>query len=308
MLQTYLILLFGVVAVSSASILIRLCDAPPLSIAAYRLVLAAAFFWIAGLLRTDSKGSGRLQRGDLFWAALSGTFLSIHFATWITSLRYTTVASSVVLVSTAPMFVALGSAWLLKERLSRLMWAGILVSTVGAVVVGGTDFGGGTDPLFGDALALAGAVAGAGYLLLGRRLRKRLGTLAYVRLVYGAAAVWLLIAALVSGSPLSGFSPRTYLLLFLIAFVPQVIGHTSFNWALRHVSAALVAATILGEPVGASLLAYFILDEPLTEARLLGGVLILTGVGVTLRGESAASVPAAEVPEEIGSAESAAGT
>jgi drug/metabolite transporter (DMT)-like permease len=304
MLRTYAILALGVIAVSFASILIRLCDAPPLSIAAYRLALAAGFFLVAGLFQRKSTEATCWRQSDLLWAALSGTFLSIHFATWITSLQFTTVASSVVLVTTAPLFVALGSALLLKEPLSRLMWMGILVSVVGAVVVGGTDFGGGTDPLLGDALALAGAVAGAGYFLVGRRLRRRLGTFTYVRLVYSAAAVWLVLAALLTGSPILGFSARTYVLLFLIAFVPQVIGHTSFNWALRHVSAALVAVTILGEPVGASLLAHFLLDEPLTSPRIVGGLLILTGVGITLRGESAGSVPAAEVPEEVEAAAS----
>lgn len=304
MLRTYLILVIGVVAVSFASILIRLCDAPSLSIAAYRLTLAALFFVLAGMFRGQTLRQSRLQRRDLYWACLSGVFLCIHFATWITSLRYTTVASSVVLVTTAPVFVALGSSFFLKERLPRVMWAGILVSVVGAIVIGGTDFGGGRDPLLGDALALAGAVAGAGYYLLGRQLRKRLETIEYVRLVYGAAAIGLLVLALAARSPLTGFSAQTYVLLFLIAFVPQVVGHTSFNWALRHVSAALVAVTILGEPVGASILAYFLLDEPLTLARAVGGSLILTGVGITLRSESAVSVPAAEVPEDLRATES----
>jgi len=306
MLHTYLILLLGVVAVSFASILIRLCEAPSLSIAAYRLTLAAGFFLLAGLLPRTPRAEVRLRRSDILWAGLSGTFLSIHFATWITSLQFTSVASSVVLVTTAPLFVALGSTLFLHERLSRTTWIGIAVSTVGAMVVGGSDFTGGSEPLLGDSLALAGAIAGAGYFLVGRRLRKRLGTLAYVRLVYSTAAVWLVAVALMSRSPLSGFTPRTYVLLFLIAFVPQVIGHTSFNWALRNVSAALVAVTILGEPVGASLLAYFLLNEALTTARILGGLLILVGVGVTLRAESASAVPAAEVPE-VELAESRAG-
>lgn len=296
MLQTYLVLLFGVIAVSFASIFIKLCSAPPLTIAAYRLVLAAGFFLVAGFVQRKRTEAVRLPRADLFWGIVSGTFLSLHFATWITSLQYTNVTSSVVLVTTAPLFVALGSAMFLKEKLSRTTWVGILVSVLGAAVVGGSDFHGGRAPLLGDALALAGAVSGAGYFLLGRRLRKRLGTVAYVRLVYSVAAVWLLVVALTSGSPLTGFSTQTYVLLFLIAFVPQVIGHTSFNWALKHVSAALVAVTILGEPVGASLLAFFLLDEPLTGARILGGLLILFGVGISLRAESAGAVPSAEVP------------
>lgn len=283
----FLVLLMGVVAVSFASILIKLCDAPSLIIAAYRLAFAALFFLAAsGVKRVHPLKT--FSRRDFAVAVFSGLFLSIHFATWITSLKYTSVASSVVLVSTAPVFVALGSFFFLKEKLSKWLVGGIALSTVGAAVLSWQDFALKRDHLTGDLLALLGAVGGAGYFLAGRDLRARIDTLAYVTVVYSTTAVCLIAVAALFGLPFFTYTPRVYLLFFLIAFLPQVIGHTSFNWALKYVSAALVAMVTLGEPIGASVLAFFLLDEELTLVQILGGVLILSGVALAIRGETRA--------------------
>jgi len=274
----------GIIAVSMASVLIKLCAAPAMVIAVYRLALAALFF-VAGSALKRRNHFARLSRSDLLWAALSGLFLALHFATWITSLEYTSVATSVVLVATSPVFVGIGGMLFLKERPGKLLLAGIVLTIAGSLVISWADFLGGHSSGVGNLLALSGAVAVAGYPLVGRRLRKHMDTLSYVTVVYSFGAVILLVWALLFRLPLAGYSREVYFLMFLIAFIPQVIGHTSFNWALQHVSAATVAVIALGEPIGAPILALFILGEKITAIQLLGGMFILIGVGFALRGE-----------------------
>jgi drug/metabolite transporter (DMT)-like permease len=281
----YVILLIGIIAVSFASILIKLCDAPAMIIASYRLGFASLFFITsAGVKKVNPFTS--FARHDFYLALLSGLFLSLHFATWITSLKYTSVASSVVLVTTSPIFVALGSTIFLKEKLSKLLMLGIGITVLGATTLSFKDFGVGTNPLLGDLLALTGALGGAGYFLIGRQLRSRIDTLDYVTVVYSATAVFLVIITQMFDYSFFGYDAKIYLLFFLIAFIPQVIGHTSFNWALKYLSAATVAVITLGEPIGATILAYFILDEKITALQALGGILILAGVAVALKGET----------------------
>lgn len=286
--RVYPALFAAVGIISFASILIKLADAPALIIAAYRL-------GIAGLLLTPfalSRQRGRLRalsRRDLGLSLLSGAFLSLHFLAWISSLQYTSVASSVVLVATNPIFVGLGSVWILKERLPRLLVGGILLSVAGGALIGSEDLRLGQGALYGDLLALLGAIAHSGYLLVGQRVRRKTDTLTYIWLVYGMAALILLSALFATHVPLSGYSPRTVLMIVLLALGPQLLGHTSYNWALRYVSAAAVAVVILGEPVGATLLANWILGEGITGPKVLGGALVLAGIYSAVRAEGRAS-------------------
>jgi len=282
----YLVIATGIVAVSFASIFIRLAEAPSLVIAASRLTIASLILTPAVLIKSKDELRA-LTRQDLLLALLSGLFLGLHFATWISSLEYTSVASSVVFVSTSPMFVGLASHFLLKERVSRQMFAGIAVSVLGGMIVGYGDFGLGARELFGDFLAIVGAVAISGYLLVGRRLRRHLSLLSYIFLVYATAAVFLIVLCLVTGHTFSGYPRQTYLMFFLLAAVPQIIGHSSYNWALKYLPATLVGVATLGEPIGSTILAYFILTETPTLAKIGGGVLILTGIYVSSRAESA---------------------
>jgi drug/metabolite transporter (DMT)-like permease len=272
------VLCAGIAAVSTAAVLIRLADAPPLVIAAYRLGIASAI-----LVPVELAASGRLPaRVELGWCALAGFFLAVHFAAWITSLSFTSVASSVVLVTLNPIFVGLLSRWFLRERLSRRTVAGIAVGVTGAALVGWGDFGAGPAPLLGDALALLGALAASAYLLTGRAARRRLGIRTYSTWAYAAAALLLLGAALGAGLPLHPYPAATLGAMALLALVPQLIGHTALNWALAHLSAATVAVVILGEPIGASILAYWILGELPSLSTLAGGGLILAGIGLAL--------------------------
>lgn len=282
MTRQYAVLALGVISVSFAAIFIRLAEAPPLVIAAYRLCLASLVVAPTAWIRSRQELRG-LSRKDVLLAVLSGGFLALHFGLWIASLSYTSVASSVVLVTANPIFVAIASYLLFRERVGRQAILGIVVCLVGAVLIGYGNWRLGPQPLLGGVLALLGALAVAGYLLIGRRLRQNIGILSYTALTYSSAAVLLLVAALAFGHPLFGYSSTTYLVLVLLAVVPQLIGHTSLNWSLRFVSATLVTIAVLGEPVLATVLAFAILDEVPTLTEIIGGTLILSGIFVAFR-------------------------
>ena len=285
--RPYLVISIGIVAVSFASIFIRLAEAPSLVIAASRLTIASLILSPAVLIKSKHELRS-LTRGDLSLAILSGLFLGVHVAAWISSLEYTSVASSVVFVSTSPMFVGLASHFLLKERVSRRMFVGIAVSVLGGMIIGYGDFGLGARELFGDFLAILGAVAVSVYLLVGKKLRRHLSLLSYISLVYATAAAFLIAVCLIAGHTFSGYSPQTYLMFVLLAAVPQIIGHSSYNWALKYLPATFVGVATLGEPIGSTILAYFILTEIPTLAKIGGGVLILAGIYISSRAESTA--------------------
>jgi drug/metabolite transporter (DMT)-like permease len=288
----------AILAVSTASILIRLAqkDAPSITIAALRLTIAAIILAPIALTRHGSELRA-LRRREVLWAAASGAFLALHFATWITSLEYTTVASSVVLVSTGPLWVALLSALVLRERMKGMaIWGLALAITGGIVIAGGeactwsaglhcsrVDALGDGHALWGNFLALAGAWAVSGYLVIGRHLRTSLSLVPYIFLVYGFAAIGLLAGALVTGGLRLALPPSTYAWIILLAIVPQLIGHSTYNWALAYLPAAFVAVTTLGEPVGSAILAYLILHERPGGFVLVGALLIMAGIYLSTR-------------------------
>jgi drug/metabolite transporter (DMT)-like permease len=286
-------LLIAILAVSTASIFIRYAqnDAPSLAIAALRLTFASVMLAPVALTRYRSQLLA-LTRSEIILGLLSGLFLSLHFATWISSLEFTTIASSVVFVSTGPLWVALLSPVFLNERLSPGAFMGLALALLGGVIIGfsgacGWDHGL-TCPnlnqvlhghaIWGDALALTGALAVTGYLIIGRHLRQKMPLIPYIFLVYSFAAIGLLIAMFAAGESPVGYPRVTYLWLFLLALIPQIIGHSTYNWALRFLPAAFVAVTTLGEPIGSATLAYFLLGEQPSMAILLGGSLILIGI------------------------------
>ncbi len=279
-----LVLPVGLVAISFASIFIKWCDAPSLIIAAYRLSLATLILLLFSLPQTVRE-LRRLTRREILPSLLAGFFLSLHFALWITSLEYTSVASSVLFVTTNPIFVALASIFLLKERVSLILFLSISLAVLGGIVIGWGDLGKGAGHLYGDILALLGAVMATGYLLVGRRVRQKVSLWSYITLVYGVAAILLIFFALLSRAPFFVYSPKTYLLFFLLAVIPQLIGHTSLNWALKFFSATLVAVFILGEPIGASVLAYLLLSEAVGPNLIWGGTLVLAGIYLSAREE-----------------------
>ncbi|MDY6876331.1 MAG: DMT family transporter [Chloroflexota bacterium] len=276
----------GVLTVSTAAILIRLAqaEAHSLVIAAWRLTLATLVLTPIALATCRSE-LRTLTRREWISVLVSGLLLALHFATWITSLAYTSVAASVVLVSTNPLFVGLASHLLLRERLSRGMTIALVIATAGSALIGLGDLGMGIHQLWGDVLALLGAMAVAGYFLIGRRLRKRLSLLAYVFPVYGTAALVLMAVMLVAGLPALPQRPQTWLWLLLMALGPQILGHSSLNWALRYLSATYVTIATLGEPIGSALLAWWLLGEQPSPWAVAGGGLILAGLVVASQTE-----------------------
>jgi drug/metabolite transporter (DMT)-like permease len=286
----------GIAAVSSASILIRFAQServPSLVIAAARLTLATLILVPLALTRSHDEYR-RLTRGDQRLAVLSGIFLALHFAMWITSLEYTTVASSTVIVSSSPLFVAVASWLILREKISHEIAIGLIVALVGGVIVGLTDTGGTTrNALLGDTLALGGAITVAGYLLIGRRLRAKLSIVPYTAAVYGTAAVIMLLIVAVAGQSFTGYQPVAYVWLVLLALGPQLIGHSSFNWALAHLPTTFVAVATLGEPIGSTVLAYIILSETPSPLKLVGAALILAGIVIAAYRTNAQSTQSA---------------
>ena len=282
MKRQYLVLTIGVISVSFAAIFVRLADAPPLVIATYRLCLASLIIIPVAWMHSRSE-LRHLSRRTTMMALLSGAFLALHFGLWIASLSYTSVATSVMLVTTSPIFVAIASYFLFQEKLSKQTIVGIVISLIGSVLIGFGNWKLGTNPLFGGILAFLGALAVAGYLLIGRKLRRSIGFLSYASLVYSSAAVLLLLSTLAFGYRLVGYSPTTYAMLALLAVVPQLIGHSAFNWSLRFVPATLITIAILGEPVGATILASLILKEIPTLSEIGGGILILAGICIAFR-------------------------
>lgn len=280
--RLYGVLLMGVVAVSFGAILVRLCEAPSLVVATYRLAIASLIVAPVGLVLRRGEVTA-LSRGDILWAALSGMFLTLHFVFWIASLEYTTVASSVVFVSTSPVFVGIASHFLTRDKLSLTMFAGIGLALLGGIVIGWNDLELGGQALRGDLLAIVGAGMVGGYFMAGRKLRPTTSLLAYVTVVYSIAALGALALSVLAKQELAGYSAQTYVMLLLLAMGPQLIGHSSLNWSLRHLPAAAVGVVTLGEPVGSTVLACFLLSEVPTPLKMAGGGLILAGIYLSLK-------------------------
>jgi drug/metabolite transporter (DMT)-like permease len=301
LIPPFVAILFGILAVSTASIFIRFAqeEVPSLVIAAWRLTVASLILIPIALSRHKRELLELSQQG-LLLALLSGVFLALHFATWITSLEYTTVASSVVLVSTIPLWVALLSPFTIKEPIRLTVFIGLIFTLLGVVVVAISDTcsvttSGVSCPnlanfmhgraFLGDVLAVCGAIAGASYLLIGRKLRANISLVSYITLVYGMAAIVLIIIMFSAGLKPFRYPPHSYIWLILLAIIPQLLGHSSFNWALGYLSAAFVSITLLGEPIGSTILAYIILQEKPSVLKLIGGGLILVGIYIASRSE-----------------------
>jgi drug/metabolite transporter (DMT)-like permease len=282
MVSLFILLPIGIIAVSTASIFIKLCDAPVLIIATYRMMFASLILMPYALYKKTGRG---WSRNEIGWLILSGILLSLHFAFWIASLKYTSVASSVVLVATHPIFVGIGAWLFLKERLGMNLISGIILSVFGSGLISYGDMTLSKEALMGDGLALLGAIGASGYFLVGRKMRKNQDLLSYIFPVYSTAGLVLIVLSLILQKPFFGYSPSTYLILLFLALIPQLIGHTTFNWALKYLPAPMVSITILGEPVGSTILAYFILGEGLTIWKVLGGISIFIGILIALKKE-----------------------
>jgi drug/metabolite transporter (DMT)-like permease len=293
----YLAVLVGVFAVSFSALFVRLCSAPALIIATYRLLFT--FLLLVPLSLVDRfQGVRAMNRRQICLAAASGIFLALHFVTWFTSLKYTSVASSVVIVTTQPVFVVIGSYLFFREKVSRLAMLGGALALSGSFVIGAGDFRVGMQAFIGDLLALAAAVFVSGYLLIGRRLRGNVELTGYTFVTYGVSSLVLVAASLLARVPFYPYPAADWLLFLALAAICTVLGHTVFNWVLRYVQASVVAVSILGEPIGAILWASLFLGETPTLRQVAGAALIFSGLFIFTR--VAARAPAAQntIPTE----------
>ena len=288
----FVVLGAALLIVSSAAILIRVAQAEgvnSITIAAWRLTIAAVLLWPLVWAKSSTEIFA-LKKRDWLLGAAAGIFLALHFAAWISSLGFTSVASSTALVTTNPIWIALVSWLFFREQLGRWLVLGIAAAILGSALIFLSDArlvegSGGSNPMLGNALAVVGSLTVCGYLLIGRRLRKTMSLLPYIWLVYSSAAVALLLTAVLSGAALTGLSSRAWLCLIALALGPQLLGHSAINWALKHVSATFIAITILGEPIGSALLAWLIFGERFAPLQLAGFAMLLAGIYLAARGE-----------------------
>lgn len=267
----------ALLAVSHAAIFARLADAAPLAIAAWRLGIACLVVLPLAAVATRTGG---LAPRPVALAIGAGGLLAVHFATWITSLDFTSIARSVLLVSTAPIWVAVIQFVIGRGIPARATIIALVCVTAGAAVVS-SGGGAGAAGLPGDLLAIAGAIAMAGYLLLSREAQAALSFRVYLGIAYGSSAVLLWLAVLITQTPAAGFDDTTWWALAGMALVSQVIGHSGYNWSLRHLSPLFVAVVLIGEPVLASCLGWWLLGEELDWRTGAGGVLILAGIALS---------------------------
>jgi len=270
------VLLVAVLSTSVSALLVRLADAPGIVTAMWRNVFAAA------IVLPFALGRGMRDVSALTWRerlllVVSGLALGLHLAAYIVSLDYTTVASTMFFVAITPIFVALGSQFVLRERVAWPVWVAITITVCGGVIIVGVDVHELTR-LQGDAFALAASLLVTVYLLIGRTLRPKLHILSYVGATYTVSAAITLVAVFALRAPVTGYAPNTWMLFVLLALVPSVFGHGSYNWALRHFQSYVISVVNLGEPVIAIALAALFLHEVPNRTKTLGGAILLAGI------------------------------
>jgi len=272
----FLVLGVALLAVSHGAIFARFADAAPLAIAAWRVGLAAIVVLPLAVLAPRRAAVGPAPYA---FASGAGALLALHFATWIASLDYTTIARSVLLVSTSPIWVAVIQLLMGRGLPPRSTLLALVLAFAGAVIVSGESMARGA-AIGGDLLAVAGGIAMAGYLLLSREAQTALAFRSYLGVAYGTAAVILWLAVLVTRTPATGFDARTWWALAGMAVISQLIGHSGYNWSLRHLNPLYVAVVSVGEPVLASLLGWWLIGEALDWRTGAGGALILAGIAL----------------------------
>jgi drug/metabolite transporter (DMT)-like permease len=292
--RAYLAVSVAMVAISFASIFIKWSESPPFVLAFYRLAFASAILlpflvWTRGFSEIRSFG-----RREVVLVVLSAVALSFHFGLWIVSLSLTLVSTSVILVTSHPIFVAGVSHVLMNERVQRVAVVGVVVAFSGVCVISVADYQRGHETLLGDALAFLGGICAGIYFLSGRVARQKVSLGPYVFSVYSLSALILLAAAVVVGDEVLVFDSRELTIFLLLAIVPTIFGHTMFNYALRRLPAHVVSTSVLGEPVGASMLAFaFLPGEVPGPWIVIGGALVVVGLYLVLRWSQPGKMPLA---------------
>lgn len=295
------LLAVSIAGVSFAAILARWAlgeGVAPIVVAFYRLLFATLML-LPFTIRSVRIHGFSPSRRDMAMMAAVGFLLAAHFATWITSLEYTSVASSVVIVATESLWVPLGAAFLLREHVGARVWAGVFIAFGGSVILlagdlGETRFAG--NALVGDFLAFAGALAASMYFLAGRRIRQRFDLLPYATIVYAFCAAFLLVMAYARGDVLAPHTREAYGYLLLFAFFPMILGHTLINYLLKWVPPHFISTSILAEPVVSALLAVVLLQEGIRPLVLVGGIVILAGIVVATSRARQMRAPVSPMP------------
>lgn len=279
-----LIVLIGVIFVSFSSVLSKIATAPPLVIATYRLGFTSLLMY--PMFLKNEKNIKQQMTTKLWLLCIgSGIFLALHFATWMTSIKMTTIASSTVLVNTHPIFILFGTYFIFKERVSKKAMMSIFIALIGSIVITLGDSSAGNHNLLGDLLAIAGGFFVAGYMLIGRFARQHLSVTAYTFIVYSCCTITLLLMDFATGTTLLGYPSTDYLIFLGLAVFCTLMGHSVFNWALAYLKPTFVSSSILGEPVFATIWAVFLLREIPTIYQLSGGGLILLGIFMHIQAE-----------------------
>ena len=272
-----LIIILGVIGVSLSAPLVRISTAPAMILAFYRVAMASVILLPYVLVRNREEMKGMTKK-DWILAVISGVCLGLHFSLYFESLRYTSIASSVVFVDTEVFFVALIMLMVFKEKIPPLGWAGIMATFLGSVIIALSDSGSGEGAPLGDMIALTCAVVVAVYTIIGKVLRQRISTTTYTLLVYIAASLTVLVLLLITGVPLTGYQPVDYWAAFGMAVFCTLLGHSVFSWGLKYESAAFISNSKLLEPVFASLIGIVLFREIPRPAVILGGLIVIGGV------------------------------
>lgn len=274
----YIAVVIGVIAVSTSAIFVKLADGAPAGIIAFYRLFLAVLLMLPIILMKYRDEIRAIKKKDWLLATLSGIFLALHFILWFESLNYTSVASSVVLVTLQPIFAFVGTYFFFGERFSVAAIISMFITLLGSVIISWGDFQISGMALFGDILALLGAATVTGYFLLGQQMRRNLSLMTYSFIVYGISSITLLIYNLVLQNTFVSFPADHWLWFFALAIIPTFLGHSLFNWTLRWLSTSTISMAIVFEPIGATVLAYYILGEVVTPTQWLGGTIVIFGL------------------------------
>ncbi|WP_285768126.1 DMT family transporter [Peribacillus sp. SI8-4] len=288
-LNPYAALAIGVASVSFSAILVKLATAPSGVIAFYRLLFTVLIMLPVFLMKYRHE-LAFIEKKDWLYSIASGVFLAFHFILWFESLNYTSVASSTVLVTLQPLFAFVGAYFFFKERFSMKAILSGVIAIAGSLVISWGDLRISGMALWGDILSLIACALVTGYLLFGQNVRKRISSITYTFVVYVISAAALFLYVIFKGEPLAPYPAADWMYFILLAIFPTLLGHSLFNWSLKWLSTSTISMGILLEPVGATILAYFILDEPILWTQVIGGTIILAGLMIFLRDERKSKV------------------
>ncbi|WJY27812.1 MULTISPECIES: DMT family transporter [Sporosarcina] len=270
-------IIIGVISVALSAIFVKLVSAEAGVTAFYRMFFSVIFMLPVFLLKYR-KEIRVLTKRDWVFSTLAGIFLAFHFIFWFESLNYTSVASSTVLVTLQPIFAFAGTYFFFKEKISVKTILSAVIAIMGSVIISFGDFRLGGSAFFGDVLALIGCALITAYLLFGQDVRQRLSLITYTFVVYSISSAALFLYVIIKGEALVPAVQSDWVWFVLLALIPNLLGHTLFNWAIRWVSTNAISIAILFEPVGASILAYYVFGESLSAAQIIGGIVVLLGI------------------------------